>query len=95
MNYGKNLIVIMAIYVIAQMFANNYASFLNGVGHIKVSVVISIIGAVMNIPLSVFFARTCGMHLSGIILGSLSVMALSTIVLPFVAYTWLAQMENE
>ena len=93
--YGRNLIFIMAIYVIAQMFANNYASFLNGVGHIKVSVIISVIGTIINIPLSVLFAHFFGMRLSGIILGSLCVMAVSTVVLPMISHRWIVVKSKE
>jgi Na+-driven multidrug efflux pump len=65
-----------------------------GVGHIKVSTIISIIGAVVNIPFSVFFARNCGMGLSGIILGSLCVMGISFFILPVVTHKWLEERET-
>lgn len=93
--YGTPLIVIVAIYMIVQMVANNYSSFLCGVGHIKVSTVIAIIGAVMNIPLSILFARNLEMHLSGVILGSLCVMMMSFVALPIVSYRWLRNKESE
>lgn len=95
LEYGKPLIIIVAIYMIAQMFGNNYSSFLCGVGYIKVSTVISSIGAIINIPLSVFFAQICGMRLSGIILGSLCVMSISVVVLPIVSYRWISMKERE
>lgn len=94
LEYGTRLIVIVAIYMIAQMFANNYSSFLCGVGHIKISAVLSVIGAVMNIPISIYFAQRMDMKLSGIILGSLCVMAMSTVVLPIVSYKWLKEKEK-
>ena len=93
--YGKPLIITVAIYMIAQMIGNNYSSFLCGVGHIKVSTIISAIGAIMNIPLSIFFAQSCNMKLAGIILGSLVVMMISVIVLPIVTYRWLNGKEKE
>ena len=93
--YGQALIVIVAIYMIAQMIGNNYSSFLCGVGHIKVSTIISAIGAVINIPLSVFFAQNCNMKLAGIILGSLVVMVMSVIILPVVTYRWVNSKKQE
>ena len=87
--YGKPLIIAVAVYMVAQMIGNNYSSFLCGVGHIKISTIISGIGAVMNIPLSIYFAQGCKMRLTGIILGSLVVMMVSVIVLPIVSYRWL------
>lgn len=95
LEYGRPLVVIVAIYMIAQMFGNNYSAFLCGVGHIKVPTVISSIGALFNIPLSVFFAQTCGMRLSGVILGSLFVMTISVVVLPIVTRNWLKNKEME
>ena len=77
------------------MIGNNYSSFLCGVGHIKTSTIIAGIGAVMNIPLSVFFAQGCDMRLTGIILGSLVVMMISVIVLPVVSYRWVSFKEKE
>ena len=89
LEYGKSLITIMAIYMIAQMIGNSYSSFLCGVGYIKASTIISAIGAIINIPASVLFAQNCGMRLSGIILGSLMVMMLSVVVLPVVSKKWI------
>lgn len=95
LEYGNTLIIIVAIYMIVQMFANNYSSFLCGVGHIKTSTVIAIISAILNIPLSIIFARECGMRLSGIILGSLSVMTISFIILPVVSWKWIKKKDLE
>lgn len=88
LDYSSDLIITVAVYMIAQMFGNNYSSFLCGVGHIKTSVIISAIGAIMNIPLSVMFARNMKMKQTGIILGSLCVVIVSVIVLPIVATRW-------
>lgn len=95
LEYGNSLILFVAIYMIAQMFGNNYSSFLCGVGHIRTSTIISAIGALLNIPLSVFFAQGCGMRLSGIILGSLAVTMISTVVLPIVSYRWIQAKRDE
>ena len=95
LEYGKSLIVIVAIYMIAQLFGNNYSAFLCGLGQIKVSTIISTFGAIINIPLSIFFAQTCGMRLSGVILGSLCVMAISVVVLPMVSYRWISLKERD
>lgn len=91
LSYDKTAILIIAVYVIVQMFSNNLSSFLCGVGRLKESTVICAIGAIMNIPLSIYFAKTLGMGQAGIILGSLCVMSMSIIILPFVTIRWLKQ----
>lgn len=88
LHYDNGLIVLVAIYMIVQMFANNYSSFLCGVGEIRVSVVLALIGAIVNIPLSIVLAEQCGWGLSGIIGGSLFVMLLNCIILPLVTKEW-------
>lgn len=95
LEYGQTLIVIVALYMIVQMFSNNYSSLLCGVGNIRVSTIIAIAGAVLNIPLSILFAQTCGMRLSGIILGSLAVMSISFVVLPLVSWKWIRENEKK
>lgn len=91
LEYGKPLIILVALYMIIQMFANNYSSFLCGVGDIKVSTIIAVISAVLNIPLSIVFANAFHMRLSGIILGSFVVMMISFIALPVVTKRWFRQ----
>jgi len=88
LEYGTGLIVTVAIYMIAQMFANNYSAFLSGVGYIKVSVILSVIAAIINIPFSIFLARNLNWGLTGIIAGSLLAMLPSTIILPIVTRQW-------
>ena len=88
LTYKNELIVFVAFYMIAQMFANNYSSFLCGVGEIRVSVLLAFIGAIVNIPLSVLLSERFGWELCGIIGGSLFVMLLNCIVLPIVTGNW-------
>lgn len=95
LDFGTVLIPTVAVYMIAQMFANNYASFLCGVGEVKAPTIISVIGIFINIPLSIYFATTCHLHLAGIILGSFFVMLMSVVVLPFVSQLWLKTKEHE
>ena len=95
LEYGRTLIIMVGIYMVIQMFANNYASFLCGVGEIRASAVLSIIEAALNIPLSVFFAKTLGMRLSGIIFGSFCVMFISFLVLPVIVWRWIRSKSKE
>lgn len=80
--------------MIIQMFANNYSSLLCGVGHIKGAAVIASSGAVLNIPISIIFAKYFQMGLSGVILGSFCIMLLSFIGLPIISYRWMRDVEN-
>ena len=82
LNYTPMLIVVTGFYFIILMWTNIYSSFLCGVGRINMLMWISIFQAVLNIPLSLLFSVELGMGLSGIILGSLTVMLIAAIMLP-------------
>ncbi len=64
------LSVFMCIYVIVLSWGNIFVTFVNGVGKIRLQLIVASIGALINIPLSYFFAKTCGMGPSGVILAS-------------------------
>lgn len=95
LEYGMLLIVITALYTISQIFANNFSALLLGVGAIKVSATVCVICALINIPLSVFFAGVCGMGNSGVILGSLCVMLINLAVLPVAVLVWIDKRTKE
>ena len=75
-------ISIMGILVISEMFTAIYSNFLVGIGHINKQLTISIIGAILNIPLSIYLAKYLGMGISGICLGTLLCQILGCVFLP-------------
>lgn len=64
--YEPSLIIIFAIFTIMNAFGAIYVNVANGLGVIKLQMICSIIGAVLNIPLSILLADTMGMGLTGI-----------------------------
>lgn len=60
-----DVIIAMAIYVIVYMWQTIYVFFLNGIGKIKLQMILVSISAIINIPLSIFLGRKFG--LSGVI----------------------------
>ena len=51
-------------------YASLYTNFLNGIGKIRISLYISIFTITLNIPLSILFAKYCGLGLSGVVLAT-------------------------
>ncbi len=64
------LIYVTAIFVLIYTWNGNYSYLLNGLGKIQVSFIAAIIGAVINIPLSILFAKHFNMGVSGVMLGT-------------------------
>lgn len=65
-----DLSLFMGIYVITLTWGNIFAIFVNGVGKVRLQMICSVIGGILNIPLSILFAETLGMGLAGIIFAS-------------------------
>lgn len=78
----NNLILMFAFYAIISTFCNNYAYIFNGMGEIDLPLKISIVQGVINIPLSIYFAKILNMGSSGVILGTNITLLLSLGLFP-------------
>lgn len=79
LNYDYGLVTCMVIYYICIIYSGVYCSALNGMGEINVQLIVSVIAAVINIPLSIFFARSCHMATTGVCLGTVISIAICDI----------------
>ena len=81
--------LLMGIYTISGVFVVPYVAFLNGTGKIKLQLFVGSFGALINIPLSIFFTKNWG--ISGLITLQifLSIMALS--VYPYQCHKIISQ----
>ncbi len=60
----------MFLYVLALAWGNIFVMYINGVGKVRLQIIVSIVGALINIPLSIFFAKNLQFGSAGIILAS-------------------------
>ena len=60
----------MAIYTISNMYAAIYSTVFNGLGIIRLQTIQAVCMAIINIPLSIFLARDCGMGSTGVCLAT-------------------------
>lgn len=58
------------IFVTLQTLNNIYTFFLNGTGVLRMQLITGVISIVVNIPLSIFFAKTLGLGNAGVILAT-------------------------
>lgn len=86
------LVVFMGIYVVISVWSNIYAYFVNGIGKIKPQLYSSIIAGIINIPLSVYFAKYLNMGISGVILGTIVSLSLFAVIGPIQSYYLLNKM---
>lgn len=60
----------MFLYVLTLAWGNIFVMYINGVGKVRLQIIVSIVGALINIPLSIFFAKNLQLGSAGIILAS-------------------------
>jgi len=78
----NNLLVFMAIFVLIRVYGIIYMNFLNAIGKVTLQMYLYILGAIINIPLSIYFVEYFHLGSSGVILGTIfSILGLS-IILP-------------
>ncbi len=76
------LSVFMAFHIIFSSYGSVYVNVLNGIGKVKIQYYIAIVSALINIPLSIFFAKNMNLGISGVILATSVCIAFGPIVAP-------------
>ena len=75
----------VAIMMLLDMWIRIFDYFINGVGKIKIQMVLTICMAIIYIPLSYFFTKVCNFGALGVVLASIVSYAVSAIVSPIQA----------
>lgn len=78
--FEKELVIIFAVYCIMTACSAIFVNVINGLGRIRLQLIVAIIAAVLNIPLSIFLAKSCNMGITGIKLATLLCQALLSII---------------
>lgn len=76
------LSVFMGLFAIINMWNMLFVYFINGVGKIRIQMYCGIIGMIINIPVSIFFAKNLNMGNAGVILGTCFSIILASIFVP-------------
>jgi O-antigen/teichoic acid export membrane protein len=76
------LIVLMSIFVITSVITQPFTYFINGTGNVNIQLVLGAIGALLNIPLSIFFATKLDLGISGVILATIVANGIGLFVYP-------------
>lgn len=79
----KLMVYMFSLYTILSIFCNNYAYYFNGLGEIDFQLRIAVVQGIVNIPISIFFAKYLGMGSIGVILGTNITLLLAALTYPF------------
>lgn len=89
------LIILMTIYIVQACWNALFSCFVNGIGRIKLQLITAVIGGVINIPLSIYFVKSAGMGVSGIILATIISLLPSSILIPIETFGILKNQNNK
>ena len=95
MHYETDIVMTFCLYTIITTFGSIYVNVTNGLGRIKLQMYSGVIGSLLNIPLSVFLATTCGLGLSGIKVATLLSCYGSVILVPIDIIRFIKKKTNE
>jgi O-antigen/teichoic acid export membrane protein len=76
------LSIVMAVFVALITFNMIYVNFINGIGKIRLQLITSIISMLINIPLSIFFAKYLELGSTGVMLATCISLCYSIVLRP-------------
>lgn len=94
LQFDNWLIISTLLYFVLLMFSHVFSTFLTGISRIKETTIATVVGAIVNIPVSVFLAQNVGLGINGVILGSVVSLLFTVVVAPVVALRELRKMRK-
>lgn len=82
LGFDDLLITLMGVYAVVYMWNTIYSQIINGLTLVNFMVAVACVQAVLNIPLSVFLATSCGLGVNGVLLGTIATMLISSLTYP-------------
>lgn len=79
---SSTLVFCMGLFALISCWNNVFAFIVNGIGTIRIQLYISIIAMFLNIPLSIFLAKTTGLGVAAIVLATVASLSLAAVALP-------------
>ena len=93
-NYDFKIVLLFAIYTIVYAFSSIFVYVANGSGKILVEMILSIVGAILNIPLSIYFACVLNMGIFGVKLATFICVLITAIVIPIQVFLFLRSLSK-
>jgi O-antigen/teichoic acid export membrane protein len=90
-----DLLIALSVFVAISIWNNIYAFCLNGLGIVKMQVRTSILGALVNIPLAIFFVNYLDLGLSGVVYAMCLSLILFSILGPIATFKYLRKISND
>lgn len=83
LDYDNGLIFCMALYYVLYLWGSVLGTTANGLERTKSQLVTGVVGALINIPLAIFFCIGCSMRTTGILVSLILILTVSNIVVMY------------
>ena len=93
--FPKYLILFLGIFTINRIWGDIYCIFTNATNKIKLQMWLLILGAVINIPLSIFFSKKFSFGSSGVLLATNISLLPVSVIIPIQVYKIIKNMKHE
>lgn len=93
--YPKYLILFWGLFILNRVYGDIYMIFINATGKIKLQMYLYLLGAILNIPLTIYFIKNLNMGSSGAIIATNICMLPLAIIMPIQAYYILKKCNGE
>lgn len=80
LNYNDGLIACMALYYFLFVWGSIYSTVMNGIGKVDLQLVLAVLSAIVNIPLSIYLGKQMGLQSTGILLATVICMLFTNIL---------------
>lgn len=90
--YPRYLILFWGLFILNRVYGDIYMMFINATGKIKLQMYLYVLGAIVNIPLTIYFIKNLNMGSSGAIFATNICMLPLAIIMPIQAYHILKKM---
>lgn len=92
--YAAGLIPCMALYYFLSIWGSIYSTVLNGMSKVNMQLILGCASAIINIPLSIFLGRDCGMGITGVCLATVICMLITNIPVTISTHCMLNRLEK-
>lgn len=83
LGFENSLVILMGVYAVIYMWNAIYSQIVNGLALVGFIAAIAFVQLVVNIPLSIFLASSCGLGVNGVLLGTIIAMLIHSVTYPF------------
>ena len=89
--YNNSLALSFLIFTIFRLWSSNFSTLYNGIGELKLQIICTSLGAILNIPLSIFFVKYFNLESSGVVLASAISLSIFGLIAPFKLKSYLTK----